>query len=232
MLPAALFAIPAAARTGLGLLQLIRGGSMRPRRPEYEIPQAAQEELAQSRMGLNARMPGINYAKMRLDQNAASSAYRLNRAATNPNQILSGLSNIQLQGNMASRDLAQAEASDYTRRESNLRRSLGVVAGLQDRAWQLNKYEPYQDAARTKAALVQAGLTNAVGGLDSAASNILGAQLMQGMAPNAYNGLNFNMLGLGAANGGNPAPWLAQGANSGAWQIRAANAMTRALFGF
>lgn len=179
MLPMAAFAIPGAIQGVLGLGQLIAGSSMNPKRPQHEIPAAAQEELAMSRMGLNARMPGVAYAENRLAQNSASSAYRLNRAATNPNQILAGLAGIQMNANIASRGLMEAEAGDYARREQNLRRSLGVMANYQNRKWEVDKWQPFQDKARTKAALIGGGLQNISGGVGQALSGIMGAQMMQ-----------------------------------------------------
>lgn len=179
MLPLAAFAIPGAIQGGLGLAQLIAGARMNPKRPAYEIPAAAQEELALSRMQQNARMPGISYAENRLAQNSANAAYGLNRAATNPNQILNGLASIQMNANIASRGLMEAEAGDAIRRESNLRRSLGVMAGYQERKWQVDKMNPFMDAARTKAALIGGGLQNLSGGINQTLSGMLGAQMMQ-----------------------------------------------------
>ena len=180
MLPLAAFAIPGAIQGALGIGQLIGGALMKPKRPEYEIPAAAQEELAMSRMGLNARMPGVAYAENRLAQNSANAGYGLNRAATNPNQILNGLASIQMNANIASRGLMEAEAGDAIRRESNLRRSLGVMASYQNRKWEVDKMQPFQDKARTKAALIGSGLQNISGGVGQALGGLMGAQMMQG----------------------------------------------------
>lgn len=176
---------PGLIQGGLGLMQLAAGSRMKPQRPQYEIPAAAQEELAMSRMQQNARMPGVNYAEQRIGQNSAAARYGLNRGATNPNQILSGLASIQMNANIASRGLMEAEASDAIRRDSNLRRSLGVMANYQNRKWEVDKMAPFQDAARTKAALVGGGLQNLSGGVNQGLSGILGAQMMQqgGYAP-------------------------------------------------
>lgn len=180
---------PGAIQGGLGLMQLGMGARMDPKRPEYEIPSAAKEELAMSRMGLNARMPGVNYAEQRIGQNSAGSAYRLNRAATNPNQILNGLASIQMNANIASRGLMEAEAGDAIRRESNLRRSLGVMANYQNRKWELDKQQPFLDAARTKAALIGGGLQNLSGGINQGLSGMLGAQMMQQGGHGAQQGI-------------------------------------------
>jgi len=160
-------------------MQLAAGSRMNPQRPQYEIPAAAQEELAMSRMQQNGRMPGVNYAERRIGQNSAAARYGLNRGATNPNQILNGLASIQMNASIASRGLMEAEAGDAIRRDSNLRRSLGVMANYQNRKWEVDKMAPFQDAARTKAALVGGGLQNLSGGVNQGLSGILGAQMMQ-----------------------------------------------------
>lgn len=152
---------------------------MRLKRPEYEIPLAAQEELALSRMQQNARMPGIAYAENRLAQNSANAAYGMNRAATNPNQILNGLASIQMNANIASRGLMEAEAGDAIRRESNLRRSLGVMANYQNRKWEVDKWQPFMDKARTKAALIGGGLQNFSGGINQAIGGVVGERNME-----------------------------------------------------
>lgn len=182
------FLIPAAIQSGLGIYQAIRGSAMKPKRPTYEIPEETKEDLAISRREANARMPGMAYAEDRLDQNAAAGRYGLTRAATNSSQVLSGLAGIQLQSNIAERGLMESEANDHYRRLANLRRSLSNMASAKDRQFQLNEMEPFQDAARTKAALIQSGLTNFAGGIGQGinaqmASNMMGGQQQQGANP-------------------------------------------------
>ena len=178
MLPAAAFAIPGAIKGALGLGQLLAGSLMKANRPNYEIPSTVGEELAMSRMMANGRMPGINYAKMRLDQNAASAAYRMNRSASNPNQILAGAAAIQANSDVASRGLLEAEAGDQYRRLANLSRSLRMMGEYKDKEFQLNKMEPYQDKARTKAALVQGGLLNLFGGVGESMNGLMAGKMM------------------------------------------------------
>ncbi len=73
----------------------------------------------------------------------------------------------------------EAEAGDAIRREANLRRSLGVMANYQNRKWEVDKMQPFMDAARTKAALIGGGLQNLSGGINQGLSGLLGAQMMQ-----------------------------------------------------
>lgn len=161
---------------------------MKAKRPTYEIPDTANEELAMSRMMANGRMPGINYAKMRLDQNAASAGYRMNRAASNPNQILAGAAAIQANSDVAERGLMESEANDQYRRLANLSRSLRMMSEYKDKEFQLNKMEPFQDKARTKAALVQGGLLNLFGGVGESMGGLMAGKMMQGPQAGAQPG--------------------------------------------
>lgn len=150
---------------------------MKPERPIYEIPGEIQEDVAAARRLERGRMPGVQYAEDRIRQGTAQGGYNLRRSVTNPNQLLSGLQMIQANARIAERGLMEAEAGDYYRRLSNLQRSLNVSAQYKDRAFDVNKMQPYQDAARTKAALTQGGLINAFGGLGEGMSGLMQGQM-------------------------------------------------------
>lgn len=186
-----LAAIPGLVKAGLGIYQTIRGSRMKPKRPNYEIPGQVGEELAMSRQEAHGRMPGALYAQDRINENTASGQYALQRGTTNSSQLLSGIAQLQMQRNIASRGLMESEANDSFRRTQNLRRSLGVMATYKDKQFQLNKMEPYQDAARTKAALIQSGLINSFSGLGEAGSSMMMADYrnkqQSGIMSEGYN---------------------------------------------
>jgi hypothetical protein len=177
-----LYAVPGALKAGFGLYQTIRGAAMRPKRPEYKTPSEIGESLALSRQQEAARMPGISYAEDRLRQQSAQGMFGLRRGATTSNQLMSGLSNIQMQSNIAQRGLLESESKDYYRRLGNLQRSLGISAQYADKEFEANKMQPFQDKARTKAALIQAGLTNLFTGGGEAVMQPMYADYMQSMA--------------------------------------------------
>jgi hypothetical protein len=54
------------------------------------------------------------------------------------------------------------------------------MANYQNRKWEIDKFQPFQDAARTKAALIGGGLQNLSGGVNQGLSGMLGVQMMQG----------------------------------------------------
>jgi len=191
-IPLGLYALPGAIKGGLGIAQLISGAVKKPKRPTYEIPGEAREELGLSRQLANSRMPGIGFAEDRIRQGSASSLYNLRRGASNPNQLLAGVSQLNVASNAAERGLLEAEAGDRYRRIANLGRSLNMMAQYKDKAFELNEMQPYQDQAQTKAALVQGGLTNLAGGVGEGLGNVIGED---------YNRRFFDMMGGG---GGQP----------------------------
>lgn len=176
-IPALAFAIPGALKAGFGLYQLARGAAMKPERPTYEIPSEIREDVAAARRLERGRMPGVQYAEDRIRQGSAQGGYNLRRSVTNPNQLLSGLQMIQANARIAERGLMEAEAGDYYRRIANLQRSLNVSAQYKDKAFEVNKMQPYMDQARTKAALTQGGLLNAFGGLGEGMSGLMQGEM-------------------------------------------------------
>lgn len=214
-----LYAVPGALKAGLGLYQTIRGSAMRPKRPTYEIPSEIKESLALARQQEAGRMPGFAYAEDRLRQQSSQSLYGLRRGATSANQLMSGMANIQLQSSIGQRSLAESEASDYYRRLSNLQRGLGLSAKYVEKEFEMNKMEPYQDRAKAKAALIQAGLTNVFAGGGEAVMQPEYAKYLQSnmgqeaapqqanpfvrtskimyQKPNGFNAPQFNPIGPG-----------------------------------
>lgn len=168
--------IPGVLKGGLGLLQLIKGGKMKPQRPDYTIPGEITEEEKLARQLAGGRMFGIQQAEERVRQQGAGAELGLRRGSTSSSQYLAGLAAIQANTNAAERGLLEAEAGDKYRRLANLSRSLNVSAQYKDKEFELNKLQSYLDKARTKAALTQSGLLNLFGGATDVAGGITSSQ--------------------------------------------------------
>lgn len=153
----------------LGMGQLIGGSSMRPKRPTYQIPKEISNMLALRQMNLRGRMAGASYAEQNILQSQANTVGRYQNIANNPNAILAGVSASQGQANRGFQGLAVTEAQDYQRRLGGLEGAQRTMAGYRDRAFDINEMQPFQDEARTKAALIGAGLRNTTGGVQGAA---------------------------------------------------------------
>ena len=148
----------------LGFGQILAGSLMKPKRPEYQIPSEIRNMLALRQLNLRGRMAGATQAEKNIMQSQANAVGSYQRTQKNPNAILAGVSASQGMSNRAFTDLSTQEAVDYQRRLAGLENAQRTMGNYQDKEWQLNEYEPYQDKARTKAALIGAGLKNFFGG--------------------------------------------------------------------
>jgi len=92
-----------------------------------------------------------------------------------------GVSAGQGQMNRGLLALAQQEAQDYQRRISGLEQARGVAAQYRDREFDINEFQPYQEAMRAKAALTSAGLQNLYTG-----SSDMSGTLGQGYSMGAF----------------------------------------------
>jgi len=199
---------PAAFQTALGVGQLLLAALKRkPDRPVYSIPEgikasaAEAQQLAQgispaTRLGLQEARQAFGDTNAMLRRNvgqAASIAALIGATQANTNREIRNLTLIEQQ-----QRLARQQLLDQNRR---------VLAQYKDKAFQINKMQPYQDAMRTIAALTQGGLLNLNTGLQTAAGaaeNIMTVRaLMGGGVPqwilgNAPNGVSYiNYLKLG-----------------------------------
>lgn len=152
-------------KTGLGLAQMIKGMGMKPIRPVYNIPEEVNQSLALNQANLNARSAGAARAEANISRNQSNALANIRQGANSGSQLLSSAALAQANSNNAYNQLAAQEAEDYQRRLANLNNSQTQMAAYRDKAFQLNEYEPYQDAAATKSALTQGGLTNTYNGL-------------------------------------------------------------------
>lgn len=214
------FTIAAIASAGLqgvlGLGQLVGGSLMRPQRPTYQIPDEIKNMLALRQMNLQGRMAGATQAQRNILQSQGSTIGAYQGTLRNPGAILAGVSASQGQTNRAFNDLAAMEAQDYQRRLAGLEGAQRTMANYRDQAFNVNEMQPYQDEARTKAALIGAGLRNVAGagqavtGAFGEAAYMKQLQEMYGMQqpttdqlveqPSRMSGVNAAGFNFGQAN--------------------------------
>mgnify|MGYP001766962025 CR=1 FL=1 len=171
----------------LGIGQLIGGALMNPERPTYQIPDEIKNMLALRQMNLGGRMAGATQAQANIMQSQANTVGAYQGTLRNPNAILAGVSAAQGQTNRAFGNLGAMEAQDYQRRLAGLEGAQRTMAQYRDKAFDINEMQPYVDEARTKAALIGAGLRNISGG----AAGVAGA-----VGENEYMNMVRQMYGL------------------------------------
>jgi len=105
--------------------------------PEYG--KIAAETAAEK----NARMAGASAAERNIYQSGANAMSRIQRGATDPNQVLLGAGGVQGQTNTAFENLQQQEAADYVNRVARAREASMAKANAED---ELNRYKMQAEA--------------------------------------------------------------------------------------
>ena len=159
MLP--LMAIPAL----IGGAQAAAGaiGMLLNKRPKYEIPAAARQQLGLSQAQAGSDMP--QYAQAQADLGTSmGNALAAARESGNP---LAAIGMIQANQNKGLNDLNTANANYHTNRLDALGQNLGQFANYQNEEWQINKYAPYAERKALFQNLIGGGIKNIAGSVDS-----------------------------------------------------------------
>jgi hypothetical protein len=133
-------------------------------RPEYTIPEEITRSQKMAEMAANEGLPSQQYnqAMQKIQRNQANAV----AAATDRRSALMALPRIQQQANDASLNL---DAMDAQARMNNLKTLYSVsgqTAGYKDKAFQINKLQPYNQNLNYYNSLLGAGNQNMLGGAD------------------------------------------------------------------
>lgn len=160
-MPPVLF--PSLIQGGLSAIQLLTSLGINPQRPKYTVPQEVQDKLAQNQVNLNARSAGAARANENIFANQATTLQNAQQAGGGiSNQLLAGAM-AQANTNQALGDLSASEMEDYQRRLGNLGAVQSEMGQYRDREFDINKMQPFQDAAAAKSALIEGGIQNLFG---------------------------------------------------------------------
>lgn len=192
--------------TGVGLYNLIKGASMHPNRPDYEIPQEVKDQLALAQNELNSTMPGYNNMLQSIYQSQANTAGNLARGAQGSSSYLSGLMGLQGMTNNSLQRLGTTNAQSYQQRLENLNKAQDIMAQQKATQWQYNEYMPYMQELQRKYDLIGGGeqsINNGLGSLDQM------AMFKQMMGSGGESG---GLMGLGSIGAASPSGLSALGA--------------------
>lgn len=146
------------AKLPLSIYQLVKANQLRRQRPEYDIP---EEVMQNQNIARNLAMQGLpaeqyNRAASNIDRNAA---FGINQANTRRGGLASvaGLNQSMndAYGNLAAQGAAARRANQGLFMQQNQN-----VANYQDKAFQLNELEPWQQDMQAAAAYEGAGINN------------------------------------------------------------------------
>ena len=156
-------------QAGTGAAQAIKGRQIAKRtvRPTYSMPESVRKNLAMdeanANVGMNAASKQI--AMQGIDRGTAA----VLNAGSSRRAGLAGLAGVVTSNNDAFSNLAAMDEMARLRNQEKLRETRNTVAGYEDKAWQLNKFDPYQMKVEESQALKGAGMQNIGGALNTAA---------------------------------------------------------------
>lgn len=161
-----LSAASAIPQAGLGIAQAIKGKKTLESavRPEYEIPEEIKKNLSVAeRMaleGLPAEQKRQYVENLNKNMGAALSGFTGRKAG------LQGLTSLVQSQNEAFKNLAVEDAMARQRNELSAMNQRETMAQYKDKAFELNKMQPYQEQVDEGQALVGSGIQNIAGSLN------------------------------------------------------------------
>lgn len=148
---------------GTGAAQLIGGliKKAKAKRPEYEIPAEAFQQLALAKLkAQDPYAPGYTQAA---EQLGATTSNAIDIAAQSGN-LSESLSSIVAQQALGSRNLQAQNIQQQANDQQLLMKSLEQMAKYQDQEFNLNELAPYSDMYNESREMIGAGLENLVQG--------------------------------------------------------------------
>jgi hypothetical protein len=157
-----MMAIPALLQGGIGIAQGIKGFSDASNldRPEYDIPESAEEALGTQRAWASqTRMPGQTIAEENIRQNQADVMAAMRDMGGSP----AGLSSLNEGTSEALESLGARSSMWQTQQKDMLLRQLGQMAGYEDKKWNWDERMRFEENAAEASALIGSGMQNVMG---------------------------------------------------------------------
>jgi hypothetical protein len=170
-IPLAVTMIPAGLQAIAGGVQLAKGIKQRNEneRPLYEIPPAVLQAIQNAKVGASSfEMAGQTGMEQNQDQILANTTGQITDTATSSAEALSALVRAGGQRMAAQNQIGIAAEQNYERNQDELRAALFNLGDYQDKAFELNEMQPYQDKAASASALIGGGMQNLFGAANTA----------------------------------------------------------------
>ena len=155
-------------RGGMALGQIVGGLITRPKnRPKYRIPGEINESTNRARTLANASSDTmLQNDEANIDQAGANAVQNVQRTATSGSDAVLSAGNIAGQIASSKLDANRGFAQRKMMNEGQLNSALNTQAQYQDKAFDYNVNQPYQEKMDTSNALLNAGLGNATDATD------------------------------------------------------------------
>lgn len=198
--------IPEAFKLGLGVTQALRARKIEKtqQRPIFNIPGAAQNAMAGQYNLASGQAPGLNTAMQQLAQAQAGSINAVQNSGGGGAERLAALTMLDQNAGNQAQQLGATQQQWQATQQQNLINQQNQYADWQQRAWEYNKYKPYEQAMAKAAELRNAANTNIYGAAKSTggliSSALSGGNDTAGTAQKAASGMAGG--GLAGAAGG------------------------------
>jgi hypothetical protein len=160
-------------------------------RPDFEIPEAAQEQLGLARsIASNRNMPGYNEALDKIENQTNRAIGDVKAAGGNMQDVMAAMAAANMQAGMQKRDLDIMNDKNYLSSLQNLQGQLGQYANWQN-AQQQDQMKAYNDEMARRAALDtarQQNMQNAIGSVAQGAATGIGYQMNMDLMNKMYPG--------------------------------------------
>jgi hypothetical protein len=195
--------IPEAFKLGLGVTQALRARKIEKtqQRPIFNIPGAAQNAMAGQYNLASGQAPGLNTAMQQLAQAQAGSINAVQNSGGGGAERLAALTMLDQNAGNQAQQLGATQQQWQAEQQANLINQQNRYADWQQRAWEYNKYKPYEQAMAKAAELRNAANTNIYGAAKSTGgliSSALKGSQPAGIAQKAASGMvGGGLAGLG-----------------------------------
>ena len=160
------FVQPALQAAG-GIYQLIRANQLKKslgERPEYNTPESQVQRLENAKREGYSDLAGRSILEGNIAESTASGVSNVKDMASSSSGALQAVLGLKGQEQDQLTNLGLAAAQDRERKQAMLRGELGIDAQYQDKAFDMNEMQPYQDKASAIAALKGSGMQNLFSG--------------------------------------------------------------------
>ena len=191
-------AIPEVFKLGLGVSQALRARKIEKsqQRPLFAIPGAAQNAMAGQENLATGQAPGLSTAMQQLSQAQAGSTAAVQNSGGGGGERLAALTMMNENAGNQALNLGAQQQQWQAAQQQNLINQQNQYADWQQRAWEYNKYKPYEQAMAKAAELRNAANTN-IYGAAKAGGGLISSALSGG---NDTVGATAQKATAGAAN--------------------------------
>lgn len=175
---ALLAAVPAVTKGVTGLIQMGKAGKLGRKRPIYRRPKEIIEATKSAKLRASGiRLPGQGKIEEGMEA-GTSNLIRQAEKASDPGAFLQTLTTQVGKTQAEKTKLGIKAAQEYQARQKEKDAALKEAAKFTEKEFDINKMQPYKEAAAAKSALTEAGIKNiasGVTGVAGAASSMIGA---------------------------------------------------------